>query len=175
MTMTLSPSTQWKSCPRPESRSRQAASCTTGFAPGPRRLRAHPCHQRPPQRHVPRRRPLFGGGWPATGLRRTADFYTGVSAVNALLRLGLPHELFLLVLVGAGVGLAVIGPLIEWLLHFVYERDEALQLLLTFAVVLMCEDVMRLIWGTAPLSTGSLYLIYGQVTARGVRVPVYNL
>ena len=101
--------------------------------------------------------------------------YTGVSAVNALLRLGLPHELFLLVLVGAGVGLAVIGPLIEWLLHFVYERDEALQLLLTFAVVLMCEDVMRLIWGTAPLSTGSLYLIYGQVTARGVRVPVYNL
>jgi branched-chain amino acid transport system permease protein len=91
------------------------------------------------------------------------------------LRLGLPRELFLLALIGAGVGLAVIGPLIEWLLHFVYERDEALQLLLTFAVVLMCEDVMRLIWGTAPLSTGSLYLIYGQVTARGVTVPVYNL
>jgi branched-chain amino acid transport system permease protein len=101
--------------------------------------------------------------------------YTGVSAVNALLRLGLPHELFLLALIGAGVGLALIGPFIEWLLHFVYERDEALQLLLTFAVVLMFEDVMRLIWGTAPLSTGSLYLIYGQVTARGVRVPVYNL
>ena len=101
--------------------------------------------------------------------------YTGVSAVNALLRLGLPHELFLLALIGAGVGLALIGPLIEWLLHFVYERDEALQLLLTFALVLMFEDVMRLIWGTAPLSTGSLYLIYGQVTARGVTVPVYNL
>jgi branched-chain amino acid transport system permease protein len=101
--------------------------------------------------------------------------YTGVSAVNAFIRLGLPRELFLLALIGAGVCLAIIGPLIEWLLHFVYERDEALQLLLTFAVVLMFEDVMRLIWGTAPLSTGSLYLIYGQVTARGVRVPVYNL
>jgi branched-chain amino acid transport system permease protein len=101
--------------------------------------------------------------------------YTGVSAVNALIRLGLPHELFLLALLGAGVCLALIGPLIEWLLHFVYERDEALQLLLTFALVLMFEDVMRLIWGTAPLSTGSLYLIYGQITARGVTVPVYNL
>jgi branched-chain amino acid transport system permease protein len=38
--------------------------------------------------------------------------YTGVSAVNALIRLGLPHELFLLALLGAGVGLAIIGPLI---------------------------------------------------------------
>jgi len=101
--------------------------------------------------------------------------YTGVSAVNALIRLGLPRELFLLALIGAGVCLAIIGPLIEWLLHFVYERDEALQLLLTFALVLMFEDVMRFIWGTAPLSTGSLYLIYGQVTAYGVTVPVYNL
>src|SRR5438874_3776644 len=56
--------------------------------------------------------------------------YTGVSAVNGFLRLGLPHELFLVALIGAGVCLALIGPLIEWLLHFVYERDEALQLLL---------------------------------------------
>jgi branched-chain amino acid transport system permease protein len=101
--------------------------------------------------------------------------YTGVSAVNGLLRLGLPRELFPVALIGAGVCLALIGPLIEWLLRFVYERDEALQLLLTFALVLMCEDIMRLIWGPSPLSTGSLYLIYGQVTARGVTVPVYNL
>jgi branched-chain amino acid transport system permease protein len=101
--------------------------------------------------------------------------YTGVSAVNVLIRLGLPRELFLLALIGAGVCLALLGPLIEWLLHFVYERDEALQLLLTFALVLMFEDIMRLIWGTSPLSTGSLYLIYGQVTALGVTIPVYNL
>jgi branched-chain amino acid transport system permease protein len=101
--------------------------------------------------------------------------YTGVSAVNALIRLGLPRELFLLALLGAGVCLALVGPLVEWLLHFVYERDETLQLLLTFALVLMFEDIMRLIWGTSPLSTGSLYLLYGQVTARGVTVPVYNL
>ena len=101
--------------------------------------------------------------------------YTGVSAVNALNRLGLPRELFLLALIGAGVCLALIGPLIEWLLRFVYERDEALQLLFTFALVLMFEDIIRLIWGPSPLSTGSLYLIYGQVTALGVTVPVYNL
>jgi branched-chain amino acid transport system permease protein len=111
----------------------------------------------------------------ACGSFYTLGAYTGVSAVNALIRLGLPRELFLLALVGAGVCLALIGPLIEWLLRFVYERDEAFQLLLTFALVLMFEDIMRLIWGTSPLSTGSLYLIYGQVMAFGVTVPVYNL
>ena len=101
--------------------------------------------------------------------------YVGVSAVNALITAGLPQEMFLLALVLAGLGLAVVGPLIERLLRFVYERDETFQLLLTFAIVLMLEDIIRLIWGTAPFSTGGLYLIYGGVRLLGVTVPVYNL
>lgn len=101
--------------------------------------------------------------------------YVGVSAVKLLLSAGLPQELFVVALVLAGLCLAVVGPVIEWLLRFVYDRDEAFQLLLTFAVVLMLEDIIRIIWGTAPFSTGGLYLIYGQVTALGVTVPVYNL
>jgi branched-chain amino acid transport system permease protein len=101
--------------------------------------------------------------------------YAGVSAVNALVGAGLPQRLFVLALLGAGLCVAALGPIIERLLRFVYDRDEAFQLLLTFAVVLMLEDLIRLIWGTAPLSTGALYLTYGQVTALGVIVPVYNL
>ncbi len=101
--------------------------------------------------------------------------YVGVSAVQVLTRAGLPQPLFVLALVLAGLCLAVVGPLVEGLLRFVYDRDEAFQLLLTFAVVLMMEDIIRMIWGTAPLSTGGLYLIYGQVRALGVIVPVYNL
>jgi branched-subunit amino acid ABC-type transport system permease component len=36
------------------------------------------------------------------------------------------------------------------LLRFVYDRDETFQLLLTFALVLMLEDLIRMTWGTAP-------------------------
>jgi branched-chain amino acid transport system permease protein len=101
--------------------------------------------------------------------------YLGVSAVNVLVGAGLPSALFILALLGAGLSLAVIGPPIERLLRCVYDRDEAFQLLLTFAIVLMLEDVIKLIWGTSPLSTGALYLTYGQVTIFGAVVPVYNL
>ncbi len=101
--------------------------------------------------------------------------YVGVSAVKVLVAAGLPPELFILALVLAGLCLAVVGPVIERLLRFVYDRDETFQLLLTFAIVLMMEDVIRMIWGTAPFSTGGLYLLYGQVRLLGVIVPVYNL
>src|SRR3989442_1405595 len=61
------------------------------------------------------------------------------------------------------------------LLRFVYDRDEPFQLLLTFAVVLMMEDAIRMTWGTSPRSTGGLYLTYGGVRVLGTTVPVYNL
>jgi branched-chain amino acid transport system permease protein len=101
--------------------------------------------------------------------------YLGVSTVHILVGAGFPPKLFALALLGAGLCLAAIGPPIEWLLRFVYNRDEAFQLLLTFAIVLMLEDVIKIVWGTSPLSTGDLYLIYGQVIVVGVVVPVYNL
>jgi branched-chain amino acid transport system permease protein len=101
--------------------------------------------------------------------------YAGVSAVALLIGAGLPQRLFILALLLAGVCLGAVGPLVERLLRFVYDRDETFQLLLTFAVVLMMEDITRILWGTSPRSTGGLYLIYGQVRALGVTVPVYNL
>src|SRR5207237_1361631 len=75
--------------------------------------------------------------------------YAGVSAVRWALGAGLPAPLFLPVLLGAGLALAVIGPVIERLLRPIYDRDESFQLLLTFALVLMFEDVIRFFWGTA--------------------------
>jgi len=101
--------------------------------------------------------------------------YAGVSAVRVLIGAGLPRELFLLALILAGLCLAVVGPVVEWLLRFVYDRDETFQLLLTFAIVLMMEDMIRMIWGTSPFSTGGLYLLYGQARILEVTVPVYNL
>lgn len=101
--------------------------------------------------------------------------FVGVTAVQWAVGAGLPQPLFLLALVAGGLSLAVVGPPVERLLRTVYDRDEAFQLLLTFAVVLMLEDITRLIWGTLPQSTGSLYLVYGQVQLLGAAIPVYNL
>jgi branched-chain amino acid transport system permease protein len=101
--------------------------------------------------------------------------YFGITAVGWAVGMGLPPPLFLGVLVASGLVLAVIGPLVERVLRPIYGRDEAFQLLLTFALVLMFEDVIRFLWGTAPHQMGNLYLVYGQVRVGGVIVPVYNL
>ena len=49
---------------------------------------------------------------------------------------------------------ALIGPFIERLLRTVYRRDEAFQLLLTFALVLMFQDVLRFFWGADAAAAG---------------------
>jgi branched-chain amino acid transport system permease protein len=89
---------------------------------------------------------------------------------------GGPPALFVVPLIAAGLLIGLTGVVVErGLLSFVYERDETFQLLLTFAVVLMMEDLIRMTWGTAPVSTSGLYLVYGQARIAGAAVPVYNL
>src|SRR5678816_1360490 len=101
--------------------------------------------------------------------------YFGISAVNWALKLGLPPQLFLGVLLLAGLVLGLIGPVIEALLRTVYDRDEAFQLLLTFALVLMFQDVLRFFWGANPQQLGDLVMSYGKLSAGGVIVPTYNM
>jgi branched-chain amino acid transport system permease protein len=101
--------------------------------------------------------------------------YAGVSAVRWALGAGLPPPLFFPVLLAAGLALALLGPVIERLLRPIYGRDESFQLLLTFALVLMFEDVIRFFWGTAPHQLGNVYLAYGQLRLGGLTVPTYNL
>src|SRR5438132_5360 len=76
--------------------------------------------------------------------------YFGVSSVGWALHMGLPPALFLPVLLLSGMAMAVVGPPIEALLRTVYKRDESFQLLLTFALVLMFQDILRFIWGANP-------------------------
>ena len=102
--------------------------------------------------------------------------YVGVSAVAAFTGAGGPPILFILPLAVAGLAVGAVGLVVErGLLRFVYDRDETFQLLLTFALVLMMEDAIRLTWGTAPRSTSGHYLLYGQARILGAVVPVYNL
>jgi branched-chain amino acid transport system permease protein len=102
--------------------------------------------------------------------------YFGIVVVKSFVTGGFPKPLFILPLIGAGLLLGVIGPIIErGLIKFVYDRDEAFQLLLTFALVMMLEDVIKFIWGTSPQTTGGIDLIYGRLNLFGATLPVYNL
>jgi branched-chain amino acid transport system permease protein len=101
--------------------------------------------------------------------------YFGITVIGTLNAWGLSPWLLLPALILAGLLLGVIGPPIERVLRAVYARDESFQLLLTFALVLMFQDVFRFFWGPNPRTLDSGYLIYGVVRAGDFSVPVYNL
>jgi len=101
--------------------------------------------------------------------------YFGVTFIAYATKLGLPPWLMFPGLVVAGCALGFIGPPIERILRSVYGRDESFQLLLTFAFVLMFQDVFRFFWGANPRSLDNTYLIYGTLNAGDVGVPVYNV
>jgi branched-chain amino acid transport system permease protein len=101
--------------------------------------------------------------------------YFGITFVGLALRFGMPAWALLPVLVLAGLSLGLIGPPIERMLRTVYDRDESFQLLLTFALLLMFQDVFRFLWGANPLSIEANYLVYGKLASGDFTVPVYNL
>jgi branched-chain amino acid transport system permease protein len=101
--------------------------------------------------------------------------YFGITFIGYTEAAGLSSWWILPGLVVSGVILGFIGPPIERLLRTVYARDESLQLLLTFALVLMFQDVFKFVWGSNPRALDSAYLIYGTISAGDFSVPVYNV
>lgn len=102
--------------------------------------------------------------------------YFGVSVVKWVLGAGLPQPLFIVALLASALALAAaIGPVVERLLRFTYDRDDSFQIILTFALVLMFEDIMRFVWGTSPSQMGNLYLVYGRLRVGNLTIPAYNL
>lgn len=101
--------------------------------------------------------------------------YFGITAVGAAVGLSLPPLLFLPVLILAGLLIGLVGLPIERLLSVVYRRDESYQLLLTFGLLLMFQDVFRFVWGATPRTMDGVYMAYGTADILGARVPAYNL
>ncbi len=101
--------------------------------------------------------------------------YFGITLVTLALNAGLPAWMLLPILIVAGCLMAVVGPPIERLLRTVYDRDESFQLLLTFALVLMFQDVLRFLWGPNPQSLSNVLMVYGRVSWGDLTVPIYNL
>ncbi len=83
--------------------------------------------------------------------------------------------LYALLPVGA-VAAAGLGALLEpTLLRPLYKRAEEYQLLITFGLLLILEDLMRLIWGPYPLSVSALYEGLGSLSIGESIYPTYNL
>ena len=103
--------------------------------------------------------------------------YFGISALAWAAAFEVPAITYIPILVGSGLLLAIVlGPSVERLLRLIYDRDEHFQILLTFALVLIFEDTIRLIWGAVPLQTINVYFAFGELRiARDLAIPNYNL
>lgn len=101
--------------------------------------------------------------------------YFGITAVGLASAVGLPAYLVLPVLILSGLLMGLVGLPVERILRTIYRRDESYQLLLTFGLLLMFQDVFRFFWGATPLTLDTAYLAYGTAEFLGVQVPTYNL
>lgn len=100
--------------------------------------------------------------------------YFGASAFDWFIQRGGSPLLLLPVLLVAGIIAGQVGFVIERVLRLVYDRDEAFQLLMTFAFVLMFQDLLRFTWGAQPRIMADLPLVYGRIVIGGFSFPTYN-
>jgi len=103
--------------------------------------------------------------------------YAAASAAGYWIAQGYPPMVSygILVLAALIVG-AIAGPVIErGLLRFMYGRDEILLLLVTYAVFLILEDVVKLIWGVDPYFISEPYGLLGSIDFADLTYPVYNV
>jgi len=102
--------------------------------------------------------------------------YVTAWMVGRALALGAPlWAMFPLLLLGAAA-VALIGAVMEpTLLRPFYRRAEEYQLLVTFGLLLILEDVVRLIWGGLPLTADPVMDAVPSVHIGGLLYPGYNL
>ena len=102
--------------------------------------------------------------------------YAAASLAGAWLRGG--HSAMgsyaILVLAALLVGL-VVGPLLErGLLRFCYGKDEVVLVLVTYALFLVLEDVVKLIWGVEAYFVSEPYGLLGTVELGPLSYPLYS-
>ena len=102
--------------------------------------------------------------------------YVAASLAGAWLRAGLPPLGSYAVLVASAILVGVVvGPAIErGLLRFTYGRDEVVLVLVTYALFLILEDVVKLIWGVESYFVSEPYGLLGTVELGDLTYPVYS-
>jgi branched-chain amino acid transport system permease protein len=103
--------------------------------------------------------------------------YTAASAVGAYFAGNYPAagSFLLLILAGLAVG-GVIGLLVErGVLRLMYGRDEIVLVLVTYAVFLVFEDLIKLVWGVDPYFAYQPYALLGRTSIAGISFATYDL
>jgi branched-chain amino acid transport system permease protein len=103
--------------------------------------------------------------------------YAGASFTGAWLAHGYPPMLSYAVLfVSAVIITLIFAPLIErGILRFMYAKDEVVILLITYALFLILEDTIKLIWGVDPYFVAEPYGLLGSFEIGDLSYPTYNL
>jgi branched-chain amino acid transport system permease protein len=95
-------------------------------------------------------------------------------AANWGLGLGLAGQLLLLPL--GAIAVAILGAVVEpTLLRPLYRRPEEYILLITFGMLMILEDVLKLVFGGTPLTAGSIMDGMGSFRVGSLLYPTYNL
>ncbi|MGH9246296.1 MAG: branched-chain amino acid ABC transporter permease [Acidimicrobiales bacterium] len=103
-------------------------------------------------------------------------FGAAVLVLNYLAGDAWPPGSFLMLVLGALIVGLLSGPVIErGLLRWIYGREQVLQLLATYALFLILEDVQRLIWGGRSLRPFVPYGLLGQFRLADILYPRYFL
>ena len=103
--------------------------------------------------------------------------YCSASFVGYWLAQGYPPLATYGVLLAAAVVVGVVmGPLLErGILRFMYGKHEVILLLVTYALFLIMEDAIKLIWGVDSYSVADPYILLGNFQIFGLSYPTYNL
>ena len=103
--------------------------------------------------------------------------YAGASFTGAWIARGYPPMLSYAVLLASAIIITLIfAPLIErGILRFMYAKDEVVILLITYALFLILEDVIKLIWGVDPYFLSEPYALLGSFDVGEMTYPTYNL
>lgn len=102
--------------------------------------------------------------------------YAGASAVGAYFAAGYPafasYAVLLVaaIVVGVGFGLLIERGILRWM----YGRDEVLMVLVTYAIFLILEDVIKVVWGVNPYFAFQPYGLLGTVDVMGLPYAVYD-
>ena len=102
--------------------------------------------------------------------------YMGTWLALLVLDADLPPVLtYLMLLLGALIIGFLLGPIIErLLLRRIYGSDMHIQLLLTFSILLILDDSMKLTWGMEPLFISEPYSMLGRFKVGGIIYPWYD-
>ena len=90
--------------------------------------------------------------------------------VSGNIYIGFSIPLILSMILAVGISL-----LIKPLYGLIYRRSEETQLLVTFGLILVFEDLIKAVWGPLPLTAPEIYSLFGSIDIGEYRYPLYNI